>query len=506
MALQPATNNAGDFIFDVGGTPLFDDGHGGIVNQAGVAQQVDAGTGDPQDAGGANILQPGNRLAALMQYVALQQTRLNAAQLARLGAIGPVPPVVPPAVVFARNPGRVNRNIIDMNSKGGKSLHSDGCKSLYGEKELFNLDTESLMMFLDAVQRRSRSQGWQIFDIPNGANPAVNKNLLTEHGELTLENIRAYIEPIITAHNSREEQEDEQLFDCLFASITKEAAKAVTLRDTEYTIQGEYSGLMLLKIIISEAYIETKSTVNLMLTKLTAELPKVMAEHGNNVKDFNNDIRETIKRLQASNAAPGNILPQLLKVYKNCDSPGSEFSFYIRQLENSYNDGSVPLTDKTMMAFAQKKYEELVEAKTYTGKSEEDKAIIALEAKVEQLNKQLKENSSSSGNTSNSSNSGNSTGNSNRQKNIPKWITTAPKDGESRKKTVNGKTYHWCTGGTSHKPKWVIHEPKDCKGKGTEAESDNKDKSSEESSSGSEKSVKWSTAMLARASDGNREE
>ena len=67
----------------------------------------------------------------------------------------------------------------------------------------------------------------------------------------------------------------------------------------------------------------------------------VMAGHGKNIKDFNNEVRETIKRLQASNAAPGNILPQLLKVYKDCDSTGSEFKFYIQQLENSYNDGSV---------------------------------------------------------------------------------------------------------------------------------------------------------------------
>ena len=201
-----------------------------------------------------------------------------------------------------------------MNSKGGKTLHENGCKALYDGKDLYNLESEGLMMFLDAILRRSRSQGWRIFTIPNGDNPPVNKNLITEHGELTLENIKAYIEPIIAAHNSRVEQEDEQLFDCLFASITKEAAKAITLRDAEYTVAtGEYSGLLLLKVIISEGYIETKSTVNLMLTKLTAELPKVMAEHGNNVKDFNNDIRETIKHLHASNAAPGNILPQLLK-------------------------------------------------------------------------------------------------------------------------------------------------------------------------------------------------
>ena len=186
-------------------------------------------------------------------------------------------------------------------------------------------------------------------------------------------------------------------------------------------------------------------------------------------------------------------------MYKKCDSPVSEFGFYIKQLTNSYTDGSVTLTDKKLMGIAQKKYEELIKAKKFSGQSEEDKAIVALEAKVEQLNKQLKENGSSSGNTSNSSSSGSSNGNSNRQRNVPKWITTPPKDGEAHKKTVNSKVYHWCTGGTSHKPKWVIHKPEDCKGKETESESDSKDKSSGDSNSGSEKSVKWSTAHQRRA-------
>ena len=54
-------------------------------------------------------------------------------------------------VVFTRNPGSVNRDIIDMNSKGGKTLHENGCKALYDGKDLYDLETEGLMMFLDAV-------------------------------------------------------------------------------------------------------------------------------------------------------------------------------------------------------------------------------------------------------------------------------------------------------------------------------------------------------------------
>ena len=47
-------------------------------------------------------------------------------------------------------------------------------------------------------------------------------------------------------------------------------------------------------------------------------------------------------------------------------------------------------------------------------------------------------------------------------------MTKPPVSSEPKTKTVNDKKYHWCKGNEAHKPKWVIHEPKDCKGhKGT---------------------------------------
>ena len=43
-------------------------------------------------------------------------------------------------------------------------------------------------------------------------------------------------------------------------------------------------------------------------------------------------------------------------------------------------------------------------------------------------------------------------------------MTKPPASSEPKTKTVNDKMYHWCEGNGVHKPKWVIHEPKDCKG------------------------------------------
>ena len=148
MALQPATNNANVVIFDVGGTPLFDDGHGGIVDRAGVVQNVDV-QGNPVDAGGAAILQPANPMVRLFAYVAEQQRALTNATL---GLVAAAHPAAPAAVAFARNPGRLNRNVLDYATKQGSILYENAKKALYSDTELYALQTVGLSGFLDQVE------------------------------------------------------------------------------------------------------------------------------------------------------------------------------------------------------------------------------------------------------------------------------------------------------------------------------------------------------------------
>jgi hypothetical protein len=45
-------------------------------------------------------------------------------------------------------------------------------------------------------------------------------------------------------------------------------AKEVVARESEYTVNGEYSGILLFKIIVTEAQVDTKSTTTLMAEAL----------------------------------------------------------------------------------------------------------------------------------------------------------------------------------------------------------------------------------------------
>ena len=106
-----------------------------------------------------------------------------------------------------------------------------------------------------------------------------------------MENVHNYIYPVIIA-KGRESQEDDQLFTCLMGSLTKGACSTVTLRSEEYTVRDEFSGVLLLKVIFSESLVETKSTINHLISNLTAGFPAIMLCHGNNVNFFNKEINK----------------------------------------------------------------------------------------------------------------------------------------------------------------------------------------------------------------------
>jgi hypothetical protein len=72
---------------------------------------------------------------------------------------------------------------------------------------------------------------------------------------------------------------------CILASLTEQAAAVIFLKINEYkTPNGEDSGLLLLKLVISESMLKTKSTVNHLWGKLTTGLPGIMAGHLNNIQ------------------------------------------------------------------------------------------------------------------------------------------------------------------------------------------------------------------------------
>jgi len=138
------------------------------------------------------------------------------------------------------------------------------------------------------------------------------------------------------------------------------------------------------------------------------------------------------------------------------DDKNGKFARYIKNLNNNYIDGTINLDDTVLMTKAEAKYEELVEDDQFEIANQKDDAIMALQTQVEALSTELT--------TKKKSNEGGRSSEKGTPKKVPDWMNKALKSGESKTKSKDGKTYHWCDGYGVHKPRWVIHKVEKCRG------------------------------------------
>jgi len=278
-------------IYDARGRNLVDVG-GNIYNVHGNQfEHFDVGAGNPLDgdpaAGGAPIAQPtlGRRIQFLMTVS------------------GSLPFATPGgAAQIAMAPARVSRNPIDCGTKMGFSLHDCSTKSLFVvSKDAFDLKSNGLMDFLDAINRRGRECGWQIFTMNNTAGDHP-KDLLTECGDLTVDNVIAHATAVFTIHPlTQNAQEDGQLFACINNSMTQGAIDVLNLRQDKFLLPApinEHSGICFLRVIIAEAQVDTRATTNLLLGQLTSGLPDIMAKEGGNIRAFNQQVLSIVCRVK----------------------------------------------------------------------------------------------------------------------------------------------------------------------------------------------------------------
>ena len=159
------------YAYNTAGLPMYDARGRNLINIAGDIFDLDgnqifhfdAGTGDPltgPQAGPAGAAIPQPNLGARIQFL---MTVSGSTPFANPGG----------AAQIAMAPARVSRNPIDYGTKTGSSLYDRSTKSLFVDaKDAFDLKSDGLMNFLDAINRRGRECGWQIFTMNNAAGVA----------------------------------------------------------------------------------------------------------------------------------------------------------------------------------------------------------------------------------------------------------------------------------------------------------------------------------------------
>ena len=146
-------------------------------------------------------------------------------------------------VPFTLAPALVTADVIDYHTREAQQLYTAGIAPLDADNK-FDLDTENLCSFLQDLRTCSACMGWtHVLEVPPDlANPNVLKDLITQHGEVTLAQVRAYAQANIVGQLSRAAHDSSQLYHCLIASLTPTARSTITLKTHNYTFGDEVDG------------------------------------------------------------------------------------------------------------------------------------------------------------------------------------------------------------------------------------------------------------------------
>jgi hypothetical protein len=172
----------------------------------------------------------------------------------------------------------------------------------------------------------------------------ANKNLLTQYGVLTKENVRAHGTAIVGATN-RLEQMSVQVKNEIMVSLGPEMLIKLLARKDEYMITvgaapAVAEGALMLKVLTSIVFIQTRSTIMVICNKM-CELPALMKTEKSNITSFNAEVDDMITSLLAMDEQCNDILSTLFVAYQA--ALDVTFRKYIKDEEVKWESGDTAI-------------------------------------------------------------------------------------------------------------------------------------------------------------------
>ena len=357
---------------------------------------------------------------------------------------------------FAISPALINNGVLNYAVTDDRKLFKQATYPL--SEELYDLGPDGLTAFLADVDNRVVIFGMDaIISIPEDATvqPAANQVmhiLTTEYGRISLEQVRAHVDTYMALDN-RDVQNSFMLYNCLWNSLSASAKRKINLLRKKFTVNGNGVRSLLLKVIIQTAYVDTQSTTMQLRSNL-ASLDTYMSEVKSNIDIFNDHVRATMDGLAARGETSQDLISNLFRGYKAASD--QDFREFVKRKKDAYNEDNVEITPEDLMVKASFKYNALKNSGLWNKASQDQERIIALETQIAKLKKHPK-----------TPKGGKTPGKDDEKKaspDKPKWINTAPTNGQETRR-FNNKTYYWCKnhGRWSTNPK---HTTATCRGVG----------------------------------------
>ena len=175
-----------------------------------------------------------------MDAAAAQQLATAIQALAAAAAALPPPPAPPAPAALAADPltSPYEGGPLDLASQHGSSLFCDGALALASK---FMGKVNALQLFLADLKTRAKMCHWDhpTHGILTVAVNSTNYNLLDDYGKITDLQVKAARMAYNAADASPQAKQNSQMmYECLMASITKEAESALASRDQTFMKMG----------------------------------------------------------------------------------------------------------------------------------------------------------------------------------------------------------------------------------------------------------------------------
>ena len=367
-------------------------------------------------------------------------------------------PPAPEEVPFALTPATAIDGLINCTTAAGAKVFRYATEGL---DPLYDGSPKNSQFFLENVQDRASQYGWsQVLTVSNQATNPENRNLITEHRVLTMENVKAHALTYL-AINGRDKQNSIQIYEFLSKSLTETMRKTMMAEKAkhELTVDGHTykDGPCFLKALLSKIQVETHAT-NFHLRVSIQTLPKKIKELKDNIAEFNDYVTTQVADLKAGGETVSDLLVNVVLAYKEVEDV--EFSAWIRQRKTDYDLGTV-ITIESLMDQALNLYNSRLQSAEWNAPSKEQETIIALQAQldwekkaVNELSRKIKAHKTQRETASDKEKPPKKPGRH------AAWQCEKPRPGQTTR-VVAGKTYKWC----SYHEMWLDHDESECRAK-----------------------------------------
>ena len=402
-----------------------------------------------------------------------QQTQVVPAQHSHAAAIN-IPFALAPGQAFADAP-------LDYQTSVGLKLWEQGTKAL---PSFYDVDPNGTVTFIEELKQQSIAMGWQkhVLTIPvpePGRLNIINRPLLSHYGLISMDNIQEHALTYVSTEGSRNAQDNMMCYTCIMMSLSEEGRKKITSEPQSYHVDAECtypSAAMLFKVLMNPALVDNRTTTTMYRNNLAA-LEIHIGVVNSDIELFNRyvmDNRAALKN-RGHDIDEDNMLERILNAYLLAQD--NEFHSYITQIKTSIDNGSIQQTAEQLMNKAFNFYKVRKDKGTWGQQSPEHQQIIALSAQFEKLKGGLKlsdqlrsklkaaverkkgqAHSRQDVRDKKRQQKNRKNQQATRQRQLDAWKLVEPKPNESKKKTVNGKTFWWCPHHNTN-GMWCRHQP-----------------------------------------------